>query len=378
MNSRESEISARDVLEGIQDPALVIASDMTVAFMNRAAREFYFHEDSPREGIRCYEFLHGAEPACRECGPECPVQEVLASGKPFQTVHEHLGRDGEPRFFRITACPARAGTGPVSHVVQVQREITEEVKAKKDKETLLEWVFNAEKEKSIRRLAEGIAQEFNNKLVGILGNAEMLERRFPRPCPERKIARELMEAAEKMAETTGKLLSIARREGGEKSRVFLDRAVHEALLVSGKKKRGDMKVVLDIQEGTWPVLGDLHEMITALVNLIENAFEAMSRKGGTLEIRTRNMKREQPWRCPLGGDFPAGDYVHLQVRDEGCGIREGNRRKIFEPFFTTKEPGRGLGLSLVLRQVQDAKGCIWVESRPGKGAAFHVYLPRCP
>jgi CheY-like chemotaxis protein len=113
-----------------------------------------------------------------------------------------------------------------------------------------------------------------------------------------------------------------------------------------------------------------------LGNLIRNAAEAMNESGGDLILNVNNVLQAATWKCLSGHVHPGGEYVHIAVCDTGPGIPGANQHRIFEPFFTTRFLGRGLGLPAALGIVQNHGGCLSVESKPGQGATFHVYLPR--
>src|SRR5437764_2629987 len=137
--------------------------------------------------------------------------------------------------------------------------------------------------------------------------------------------------------------------------------------------RDDVAPFLDL----WPVNADQGQIATAIINLVVNSRDAMPPEGGTVKIRTANITRDSP-QALVTGELPAGDYVLIEVSDTGCGIPGENLEKVFEPFFTTKPVGHGtgLGLSTVYGVVKQTGGLINVESQPGQGAVFSIFLPR--
>jgi CheY-like chemotaxis protein len=178
-----------------------------------------------------------------------------------------------------------------------------------------------------------------------------------------------------MADLTRQLLAYAKGGRYMPEVLFLSASIQEALCLARKGKAADREVVLDIAQGLVPVFADAGQITQVFVNLFTNAFEAMEGEGGTLTVHAANVWREA-WECSsLRHGHPAGKYVHVRISDTGPGIPPELHKKIFEPFFTTKFTGRGLGLAAAMGIIQNHQGCISVESEPGKGAAFHIYLP---
>jgi two-component system, cell cycle sensor histidine kinase and response regulator CckA len=151
----------------------------------------------------------------------------------------------------------------------------------------------------------------------------------------------------------------------------LNRVVQDLHKLLGRAIGERIELSLQLQDGIWPILADSDQLAQVLLNLAVNSRDAMP-DGGPLAISTANADLGEP---PRDLPVPAGRYVTLTVKDGGCGMSEEVRTRIFEPFFTTKETGTGLGLATVYGIVRQAGGAIRVESRPGEGSAFTVYLP---
>jgi two-component system, cell cycle sensor histidine kinase and response regulator CckA len=229
-------------------------------------------------------------------------------------------------------------------------------------------LLRMQKLESLAVLAGGIAHDFNNILTGVLGNVS-LARVFAKD-DERQAAR--LERAERAAtrarDLTMQLQTFAR--GGEPDRrtAYIGDVVREAAEFSlrGSKVRCDVRLVTN----PWPVEIDPGQMGQVVSNLLINAQQSMP-DGGTVEVRTQNVVLD--WDTPLPLD--AGDYVRLDVSDQGCGIPEEDLGRIFDPYFTTKSTGSGLGLATAWSIVRKHDGYISAESTVDVGTCFSIHLP---
>jgi CheY-like chemotaxis protein len=150
-----------------------------------------------------------------------------------------------------------------------------------------------------------------------------------------------------------------------------------AMLLRGSL-RGGSRIVIDSEAGPAWICGDATQIRQLLMNLLSNASDALDDSSGTIAVRigTRFATREELAEGSFGADLEAGDYVVVEVRDDGCGMDEATRERIFEPFFTTKFEGRGLGLAAAMGIVRGHAGALRFSSEPGKGTVFRVFLPR--
>lgn len=230
---------------------------------------------------------------------------------------------------------------------------------------------------AVERLAGGVAHDFNNLLTVILGNAHIAERILPEG--ETEIAHsldEIIEAAERASELSGQLLAIGRRHDIERVQLSLNQELERMEAMIRRLLREDIELEVQLADSVPPVLADANEVARLILNLVANASEAMAQGGGKLSISTGQVGLEGERAEVLGA--PPGDYVCLEVRDTGHGIAPEHLNHVFEPFFTTRD-GRqtiGLGLSSVYSSVRQHGGFLEVQSEPGKGSQFRVYL--CP
>lgn len=296
----------------------------------------------------------------------------LARGE-IDDFNEHYRirrKDGQFRWFASKGkVVSRDHNGRAQRLVGTLTDIHERT-------LLLERASQQQREESILALASGIAHDFNNVLMGVSGAASVMLEDEGLSEEAREMAQLVSASGKHMAELTHQLLAYAR--GGRVSPEPLDtsQAVRGALALAQSSLPGMVEVELDLAEETWPVLADPGALQMALLNLLINAGEAMEHQGSRLHIRTRNVTRTSGWQCPLHSSHGPGDYVHVTVNDDGPGMDEAARARVFEPFYSTKRHGRGMGLASAYGVVYRLGGCISVDSRPGHGATFHLWLPR--
>jgi PAS domain S-box-containing protein len=249
------------------------------------------------------------------------------------------------------------------------RDITERLR--------LESEFRqAQKMEAIGRLAGGVAHDFNTLLGTIRGYSEMLLGALPREEALRRPVEQIHRAALRGAQLTRQLLTFSRREEVQAQAVDLGKLLADVEVMLDRLIGEDVEVTRQIEPRLGRVWGDPGELHQVVLNLVVNACDAMP-AGGSLAFALRGFQAEQEIAVE-GGRLPPGPYVLLQVADTGTGMDEEVRKRIFEPFFTTKEPGKGtgLGLSTVHAIVRRGHGGIAVESRPGRGTTFRIYLPQ--
>jgi len=231
---------------------------------------------------------------------------------------------------------------------------------------------------SLGVLAGGIAHDFNNLLVGVIGNASLLLATLTEPL-DRQAAESIMAAGERAATLTRQMLAYAgrqdlsRREPVDLAELF--RELRTLLDASLSKKA---QVSLAIEEGS-VVIGDRAPLTQVMMNLLTNASDALEGKPGKIEVRARLVHElEARWDEALGVRVGPGDWVLVQIEDNGVGMDEATRQRVFEPFFSTKEHGHGLGLAACLGIVSSHGGALLLESEPGRGSSFSVVLPAAP
>ncbi len=309
--------------------------------------------------------------------PEEEAQRVrkvfLALSREKQPIDDlerwNLTKDGEPVCLLTNGVPVLGEDGQLLGYRGVDKDITE-------KKRIEEVMQEAERVDTVGRVMAGLAHDFKNILAVVQSTAETFRAELPEDQEElRADAEELQAAAMRGATLVRKLLSFGKGEELEPKPVLLPKVIRSFLSPLRRFLPEHIEIEVHDGEDLPPALVDPDAVEQILLNLASNARDAMP-SGGTLRV---SLSRQEGKGAPLseGSDRPPGDYVCLEVRDTGSGMDEETRKRIFEAFFTTKgaQDGTGLGLSVVKRLVEAQGGFLEVESQPGLGSAFRVYLP---
>jgi CheY-like chemotaxis protein len=229
---------------------------------------------------------------------------------------------------------------------------------------------------AVGRLAGGVAHDFNNMLSVIVGYGQMLLRHLPEGDRVRGQVAEIVKAADRATGLTRQLLAFGRKQVVQPRVLDLNGVVSNLDKMLHRVIGEDVRLETDLAADLWRVRADPGQIEQVLLNLSVNARDAMPR-GGTLRIATRNETLHDAWAREHPGSRP-GPHVVIEVSDTGAGIDPEILPHIFEPFFTTKAQGKGtgLGLATVYGIVKQSGGAVYVDSAPGRGAVFRVYLPR--
>jgi two-component system cell cycle sensor histidine kinase/response regulator CckA len=226
-------------------------------------------------------------------------------------------------------------------------------------------------------LAGGIAHDFNNLLMGVLGNADLANRKLPSDSPARENLAEIEKAAQRAADLARQMLAYSGKGRFVIGKIEINAVVEEMvhLLESSISKSALLRY--DFAANLPVVEADATQIRQVIMNLITNASEAIGEGDGEILISTGRMDCDRAYlrATYLDEQQPAGSYVFLEVSDTGCGMDKATVEKLFEPFFTTKFTGRGLGLAATLGIIRSHHGAIKVDSTPGKGTTIRVLLP---
>lgn len=254
------------------------------------------------------------------------------------------------------------------------RDVTDEKQQSRQLKQAEEALRHAQKMEAIGQLTGGVAHDFNNLLTVIRSSADLLRSRDLPPDRRRRYVDAISDTADRAARLTSQLLSFSRRQAlkPERFNVAAKVAALGDMLRSVLGARMRLEVVVDCEDCV--VEADANQFETALINLTVNARDAMDSEG-RLALR---IDASETIPAIRGHAASQGDFVTVSVIDEGAGIAEEALVKIFEPFFTTKEVGRGtgLGLSQVYGFAKQSGGDVAVDSQPGQGATFTLFLPR--
>jgi PAS domain S-box-containing protein len=363
---RQAEERLLVTLRSIGDGVITTGIDGRIVLMNRIAGELTGWPPAEAEGRPLREVLRIIDDASRAPCP-CLVEKVLATGT-VTTCGERtllVARNGTERAVADSAAPIRDRDSRVVGVVLVLHDVTEKLRME-------EQLRNAQKLESLGILAGGIAHDFNNLLAGIFGYVELAHEatRGAAPAAAEHLERALAVFG-RATSLTHQLLTFSRGGLPVKKPVSLAPLIREnTLFVLGGS---NVLPRFDVADDLWPCEADSAQLAQVVDNLVFNARQAMP-SGGTLTVAAHNVPRG----APLPPGLPPGDYLRIEVADEGIGIPRRHIGIIFDPFFTTKQQGSGLGLTIVHSIVRKHEGAIEVSSEPGKGSTFTIHLPAAP
>ena len=236
-------------------------------------------------------------------------------------------------------------------------------------------LLQAQKLESVGRLAGGVAHDFNNMLGVILGHCELAESKLEADHPVAADLREIRRAGERSADLTRQLLAYARKQTITPKVLDINETVAGMLSMLRRLIGEQIELIWNPGGDLWKVRMDPGQLDQIMTNLCVNARDAISGQG-QIRIETVQVREAEDFRAHYGGVTP-GNYVLLKVSDSGCGMDAGTLEKLFEPFFTTKEVGlgTGLGLSTVYGILKQNGAFVLVDSEPGAGTTFRIFLP---
>ncbi|GAB4351897.1 MAG: hypothetical protein Kow006_16190 [Gammaproteobacteria bacterium] len=360
----------RNLVENLPGAAYrcLLDEHWTMEFISQGIEELsgYPAEEFIDNRVRSYaSIIHPADRA----QVDSDVRQAVAEGRPFVLSYRILHASGEERWIWERGRACDAGDGAVTHLEGVLADITETKRTERA-------LRRAQKMDAIGQMAGGIAHDFNNILGIILGNVDLLERQLNADSSSYKRVETIKKSAQRAADLTKQLLGFSRRQATEAAVCDINRLIGEMGNLIARSVTPEVVVEYHLTEPLWRAEIDRGDFEDALLNLIINARDAMP-GGGRLTLETQNWVLDQEFCAHNPGSRP-GEYVLLMVSDTGEGISPEQQEHIFEPFFTTKPQGKGtgLGLAMVFGFVKRSRGYIKVESEPGRGTTFRIFLPR--
>jgi len=306
----------------------------------------------------------------RHTGEYQRLAELLTNTEEVKDVEmEWKRQDGTPITVRCSGRRINDENGAPAYFEVFAEDVTE-------KRVLEKQLRMAQKMEAIGRLSGGIAHDFNNLLGVIIGYSGVLKKKLAPDSPLCEHALEIEKAGQRAASLTKQLLAFSRQQVLTPAVLNLNSLATDMEKMLPRLLGEDIEVMLTLDPELANVKADQSQIEQVIMNLAVNARDAMP-TGGKLKIQTSNVQLDQAYTWNHPGS-KVGEYVLLAVTDTGMGMDAGTLTHIFEPFFTTKERGKGtgLGLATVYGVVKQSNGYIWVDSAPGKGASFQIYLPR--
>jgi PAS domain S-box-containing protein len=254
-------------------------------------------------------------------------------------------------------------------------DITDKKRAEEETQKLQEQLYEAQKMKAIAALAGGVAHDFNNMITAIRGFASLARSELETDSPIADYMEQIADVSKKASELTTQLLLFSRKKKSEFVLCNINTTIEGFLKMLERLVYPAVSIAAEFSSDLWAVRADERRVEQVVMNLVMNARDAMP-KGGTITLRTFNRALSASEASAIAEASP-GQYACISVADTGVGISPENIKRIFEPFFTTKQQGQGtgLGLAVVYGIVRQHNGCIQVQSDPGKGAVFTVFIP---
>ncbi|MFK8331807.1 nitrogen regulation protein NR(II) [Pseudomonas sp. BJa5] len=312
--------------------------------------------------------LFFTEEDCAEGKPDWLLQRALSTGV-AQDEGWRMRKDGT-RFWALTAMDViRASDGEIIGLAKITRDITDRREAAQQLDAMRAQLFQAQKLEALGQLSGGVAHDFNNLLTIIIGSARLaLNSRDPQRV--RRLLEHVLDAGERGTQMTQQLLSFARQKALKTARIQLPALTDSIRLLIGQALPRGVELQIRFDDDLRDVEVDGGQLQMVLLNLIFNARDAVGEEG-VIELLASN--------CRFDGEVEDlhGDFVRLDISDNGHGIDAKVLPRIFEPFFTTKAFGKGtgLGLSQVYGFAKQSNGAVRVSSTPGQGTCMTLYLP---
>ncbi len=305
------------------------------------------------------------------------VRRVLANELPsYSTAKRYIRKDGAVVWINLTTSLVRDLRGQPQYFITVVEDIDDRKRAEEALLASEGHVRQLQKMEAVGRLAGGIAHDFNNLLTIMTGRSELLLRRLAPDDAARRDLELIKKTAEAAAMLTKQLLAFSRKQMLQPKVLDLNAIVAGVAEMLQRLIGEDIELVTQLEPNLGAVRADPAQIEQIILNLAVNARDALP-QGGRLVIETANLELDETFAAANPGAV-SGPHVLLQVSDTGSGMSAEVQAHVFEPFFTTKEVGKGtgLGLATVYGIVKQHGGYIAVQSAPGAGTAFRIYLKR--
>ncbi|GAB61016.1 MAG: PAS domain S-box protein [Candidatus Jettenia sp.] len=300
---------------------------------------------------------------------------TISSGGKWRGEFLNKKKNGDLYWEIANISPVKNKEGIITHFIEIAEDITNIKKAEESESKLKEQLYHVQKLESIGTLAGGIAHDFNNILAIIMGYGNLLQNELEKDNSLMIYIQKILTSTERAANLTKGLLTFSRKQKNNPKPVNLNEVIKrvESLLV--RLIGEDIQLKTIFIDKNCIVMADSNQIEQVLMNLVTNARDAMP-DGGSLTIITEVVELDSEF-IKIHGYGMVGKYVLVSISDTGIGMDNETKKRIFEPFFTTKEVGKGtgLGLAIVYGIVKQHQGYINVDSEPGKGSIFKMYIP---
>lgn len=305
-----------------------------------------------------------------------PLIERVSETGSHEGEVEHVRQDGSVLPTWMTVTLLRDDAENPMGILAIARDISHQKQEQRRRQHLEEQLLRSQKMEAVGRLAGGVAHDFNNMLMAIIGCSDFLLNALGENEPLRRDVEEIKKAGERAASLTRQLLAFSRRQVLQPRVLDLNEVVSDIEKMLRRVIGEDIELVTVLAPKVERIKADPGQLEQVIINLAINARDAMP-DGGRLTLETQDVELDENYARDHVVVKP-GRYVMLSVSDTGVGMDAETQTHIFEPFFTTKGPGKGtgLGLATVYGTVKQSDGYIWVYSELGQGTTFKLYFPR--
>ena len=295
--------------------------------------------------------------------------QAITTGQEWRGEMRNRKKSGDHFWTSVAISPITDASGKISHLLSIAEDTTE-------KRRMDEQLRHAQKLEAVGTLAGGVAHDFNNILTGVLGHCYIAVEKLDKENQVQFNLDQIRVASNRAKDLVQQLLAFSRRREATLKPVKLHGIVDEAVKLVHASIRSVIKIHWNVDENAGTVMADPTQIHQVLLNLCGNAADAIGDEAGTIDVSVTRVVSDGPI-AVIGTDLPPGHYARLRISDSGCGMDVYTQSRAFDPFFTTKPvgSGTGLGLAAVHGIVQDHSGGIQLESKPGEGTTFNVYLP---
>jgi len=362
-----------DFLECVNDLVQCVSPDGRFLYVNRAWKETLGYSNEDLKAITVFDIIdEGCLEKCRKF-----FRRLMTDSKAKHLETTFKTKDGRLVYVE-GSCNCRFENGVPVSTSAILRDITEKKRAEEERKRLKRKLDQARFFESLGVMAGGIAHDYNNILMSILGNVELLRIKARSQKDVIAISKKIEASAIRAAELTKQILAFSGagdtywEERDLTSLIKEMRSYLEAMLSD------NIVLKLELQEDLPAMQMDKSHISQAIINIFANAKEAIgTRKEGVITIKTGMVTVEKGFfdDAVMVDNLETGPYCYVEIRDNGKGIKKSIAEKVFEPFYSTKFPGRGLGLSAALGIVRGHRGVMKFDSDPRKGTSVRMYFP---
>ncbi|GAV19232.1 two-component system, sporulation sensor kinase B [Mariprofundus micogutta] len=349
------------------EAVVIINHSGDIEYVNKA---FYQQTGWNKDEIDSISFYNGLF-ADRYESFKTHIDGVFTAGETWQGRQEITCKDGSSFTASISIAPITDQHGNVTHSVIIQEDISQQV-------IVDEKLRHSQKQEALITLVGGIAHDFNNLLAGLVGQAYLAAREVKAMPKTAERLKKIQMISQEASEIVKQLLTFARQGEHESKEFPLDAFIKEFSKLAQHTVPESIKWSFDFNQANYAFRGDANQLQQSLLNIVQNAVEACS---DTAEAQISLILK------PLQDDedtfrfikkYPVlryGNFAHILIKDNGCGIMAENLSKVFDPFYSTKQLGSGLGLAIVMGCVRHHHGIIDVNSKQDEGTSVHLFLP---